>query len=106
MPGGYSYGATGEWTQDWWTLRAGLFDLSRVPNSTELETDFSQFEVVLEGEARHTWLGQPGKIKLLGFVNRGRNGFVSRRGRAGRGHENDARYGAGAPLCVAAWRFE
>ena len=71
---GYSYGATGEWTQDWWTLRAGLFDLSRVPNSTELETDFSQFEVVLEGEARHTWLGQPGKIKLLGFVNRGRMG--------------------------------
>ena len=22
----------GEWTQDWWTLRGGLFDLSRVPN--------------------------------------------------------------------------
>jgi len=71
---GYSYGAAAEWTQGWWTLRAGLFDLSRVPNSTELETGFSQFEIVLEGEARHTWLGQPGKIKLLGFVNRGRMG--------------------------------
>ncbi len=28
---GYSDGFTAEWTQDWWALRAGLFDLSRVP---------------------------------------------------------------------------
>ena len=26
---GYSYGITAEWTQAWWTLRAGLFDSSR-----------------------------------------------------------------------------
>ena len=71
---GYSYGMVGEWTQDWWTLRAGLFNLSRVPNTTELERDFSQFEVVGEAEARNTILGSPGKIKLLGFVNRGRMG--------------------------------
>ena len=71
---GYSYGIAGEWTQDWWTLRAGLYDLSRVPNSTELETDFSQFEAVAEGEARTTLFGHPGKIKLLGWVNRGRMG--------------------------------
>lgn len=71
---GYSYGVTAEWTQDRWTLRAGLFDLSRVPNSTELETDFSQFEIVLEGEERHTLFGEAGKVKLLGFVNRGRMG--------------------------------
>jgi high affinity Mn2+ porin len=71
---GYSYGLVGEWTQDWWTLRAGLFNLSRVPNTTELERDFSQFELVTEGEARHTFLGKPGKIKLLGFLNRGRMG--------------------------------
>src|SRR3569832_281445 len=71
---GYSYGIAAEWTQDWWTLRAGLYDLSRVPNSTELETDFSQFEIVGEGEARTMWFGHPGKIKLLGFVNRGRMG--------------------------------
>jgi high affinity Mn2+ porin len=71
---GYSYGIAGEWNQDWWTLRTGLYDLSRVPNSTELETDFSQFEMVVEGEARHTLWGRPGKIKLLAFVNRGRMG--------------------------------
>lgn len=71
---GYSYGIAAEWTQDWWTLRAGLFDLSRVPNTTELERDFSQFELVGEAEARHSWFGRPGKVKLLGFLNRGRMG--------------------------------
>lgn len=71
---GYSYGIAGEWNQDWWTLRAGLFNLSRVPNTTELERDFSQFELVAEGEARHTLLGRTGKVKMLGFLNRGRMG--------------------------------
>ncbi|MEA2946803.1 MAG: high affinity Mn2+ porin [Alphaproteobacteria bacterium] len=71
---GYSYGIAAEWTQSWWTLRAGLFDLSQVPNTTALETDFSQFEIVAEAEERHTLWGEPGKLKLLGFVNRGRMG--------------------------------
>jgi high affinity Mn2+ porin len=71
---GYSYGLAAEWNQDWWSLRAALFDLSRVPNTTELETNFDQYEVVGEMEARHTLLGAPGKIKLLGFLNRGRMG--------------------------------
>jgi high affinity Mn2+ porin len=71
---GYSYGVTAELTKDWWTLRAGLFDLSRVPNSTQLETDFSQFEAVVEGEARHDLFGREGKIKLLAYLNRGRMG--------------------------------
>ena len=73
----YSYGIAMEWTQTWWTLRAGLFDLSRVPNTTELETDFSQFELVGEAEGRHRIFGRPGKIKLLGYVNRGRMGSYS-----------------------------
>ena len=68
---GYSYGAAAEWSQDWWTLRAGAFALSRVPNTTELQTDFRQFELVAEAEARHQWRGRPGSIKLLGFINRG-----------------------------------
>jgi high affinity Mn2+ porin len=71
---GYSYGAALEWNQDWWTLRAGLFDLSRVPNTTELQRDFSQFEAVTELEARHRFWEQEGRIKLLGFLNRGRMG--------------------------------
>ncbi len=69
---GYSYGAAAEWTQSWWTLRLGGFDLSRVPNTTMLQRDFSQFEAVTEAEERHELFGQPGKLKLLLFLNYGR----------------------------------
>jgi high affinity Mn2+ porin len=71
---GYSYGLAAEWSFDAWTLRGGLFDLSRVPNTTELETGFSQFELVAELERRIALWGHDGKIKLLGFVNRGNMG--------------------------------
>jgi len=69
---GYSYGAAVEWNEDWWTLRLGVFNLSRVPNSRFLQRDFSQFELVSEAEARTGIPGRPGKIKFLGFFNRGR----------------------------------
>jgi high affinity Mn2+ porin len=69
---GYAYGGAAEWTQSWWTLRQGLFDLSKIPNSKYLETDFSQFEVAAEAEERHELFGQPGKLKFLFWVNRGR----------------------------------
>jgi high affinity Mn2+ porin len=69
---GYSYGVAGEWTQDWWTLRAGLFDLSRVPNDKALQRGFEQFEADIEGEERHTLGNQPGKLKVLIFMNEGR----------------------------------
>lgn len=67
---GYTYGAAVEWNQDWWTLRGGFFELSSIPNSKITRVNFGQNELVLEGEARHEWLGHPGKIKLLTFVNR------------------------------------
>jgi high affinity Mn2+ porin len=65
----YTYGGAAEWSFGNWTLRGGLFDMSRLPNSTELETDFSQYELVSELERRVTLFGHDGKIKLLGFVN-------------------------------------
>jgi high affinity Mn2+ porin len=71
---GYSYGGAAEWTRGWWTLRAGLFDLSRVPNSVKLMRGFGQFEAVAEAEERHTLLGRSGKLKVLGFLNRGNMG--------------------------------
>ena len=70
----YTYGVAAEWNKDWWTLRGGFFDLSRSPNSTELQTDFGQFQLLGEMEARQSLFGAPGKIKLLGFLNRGRMG--------------------------------
>ncbi|HEX7647153.1 MAG TPA: carbohydrate porin [Noviherbaspirillum sp.] len=71
---GFTYGAAAEWTQSWWTLRGGVFQLSKVPNGKVTGVDFSQYMAVAELEARHEWGGHPGKIKLLGFVNRGRMG--------------------------------
>ena len=70
----YTYGGAAEWSFGAWSLRGGLFDLSRLPNSTELETGFDQFELVSEVERRISLFGHDGKIKLLGFVNRGRMG--------------------------------
>ena len=71
---GYSYGIAGEWTQSWWTLRAGIFDLSRIPNDPALVRGFGQYEFVTEAEERHTLWGADGKLKLLVYFNRGRMG--------------------------------
>lgn len=71
---GYSYGIAAEWNSGDWSLRGGLFDLSRVPNFTELETNFHQFELVGELERRFAFWNHDGKVKLLGFVNRGNMG--------------------------------
>ncbi len=71
---GYSYGAAAEWYQGRWTLRAGVFNLSDVPNSTTLNTDFSEFQIDVEVEERHRLWGRPGKLKVTGFVSRGRMG--------------------------------
>ena len=69
---GYTYGGAVEWNQNWWTIRAGVFALSKVPNEVDLDSSFSQYEFVTEFEARHTLFDRPGKLKLLFFNNRGR----------------------------------
>src|SRR6185312_6842798 len=51
---GYTYGASAEWYRGDWTWRGGVFDLSIVPNSAILTSDFSQFQVVGEAERRFT----------------------------------------------------
>ena len=68
---GFTYGGAVEWTQDWWTLRAGLFDLSRVPNTKFLVRGFGEFSTIAELELRQDWLGAPGKIKLLAYEDTG-----------------------------------
>ena len=70
----YTYGVAAEWTQDWWTWRNGLFDLSRRPNERNLVRGFGEYEIVSEFEARTNFWDRPGKFKLLGYVNRGRMG--------------------------------
>lgn len=71
---GYTHGAAVEWTQSWWTVRGGFFALSKVPNSATIDTSYKQYAWVGEFEARHQWLGRPGKVKLLAFANRARMG--------------------------------
>jgi high affinity Mn2+ porin len=71
---GFTYGATAEWYQGDWTVRGGIFDQSTVPNSSDLDTTFQQFQWVGEVERRYELLGQPGKIAVTGFLTRGRMG--------------------------------
>ena len=69
---GYSYGAAVEWYQGDWTARFGVFDLSNVPNSKNLDADFGQVEYTAELERRYAVFGQPGTVRITGFLNRGR----------------------------------
>ena len=71
---GYTYGAAAELYEENWTVRAGAFDLSDVPNSTRLDPTFGQYELDGEVEHRHSIGGHPGKVKLTLFVNHGRMG--------------------------------
>ena len=71
---GYTKGASIEWTESWWTVRGGFFDLSTIPNTTVLDHTFAQHEWVGELEERHQLSGHPGKLKLLGFINQGSMG--------------------------------
>jgi high affinity Mn2+ porin len=71
---GYTYGAAGEWYQDWWTVRAGVFDLSQAPNTAALSNGFGQRQFLAELEERHRLWDQPGKLKLLYWLTRGNLG--------------------------------
>lgn len=70
---GYTNGLSVEWKQNWWTLRAGTFQQSTVPNGNDIEPRlFYQYMGVLEFEARYELLGQPGAIKFLAYGDNGR----------------------------------
>ena len=69
---GYTYGAAAEWSKSSWTARGGVFQLSKIPNGKVAGVHFNQFMLVSELEQRYEWDGQSGKVKLLGFLNRGR----------------------------------
>ncbi len=71
---GFTYGAAAEWYKGPWTLRAGWFDLSNVPNSATLDATFHQYQLIAEGERRWELGGRAGKIAITGFVTHGRMG--------------------------------
>ncbi len=75
---GYTYGAAAEWYQDWWAVRAGVFDGSVTPNNIKLDNRLlSQFQLVSELEERHDLWSQPGKLKVLAWLTRARLGLYS-----------------------------
>jgi len=65
---GYTYGGAAEWTQSRWSLRGGVFDLSRQPNDKYLVRGFGEYQTVVEAEERHQLLDNPGKVKALFFL--------------------------------------
>src|SRR5262245_21740364 len=55
-----------------------LFTLTNITNIKELYMHlFDQYQCDQEFEERHTLFGQPGKLKLLGFLSHGRMGRYS-----------------------------
>jgi high affinity Mn2+ porin len=74
---GFTQGATVEWNQDWWALRAGYFALSTQPNQQTIDTSFRQNEWVAEIEEHHALGLHPGKLKLLKYVNQGNMGLYA-----------------------------
>ena len=79
----YTYGGAAEWYQGRFAVRAGIFDLSETPtggtapNGLNLDPTFTQFQLVGEIEERHELWGQPGKIKVTGFLSRGHAGLFA-----------------------------
>lgn len=70
-PWGFTYGGAVEWTAGPWTWRGGVFQLSKVPNGKVTGVHFDQYMLVAEAERRYSWRELDGKVKLLGFMNRG-----------------------------------
>lgn len=69
---GFTFGGAIEWYHGRWTLRAGMFNLSKEPNQTSLETDLSQRQIIGELERRHTIAGHAGAVRIGVWQSRGR----------------------------------
>jgi high affinity Mn2+ porin len=73
---GFTVGAAAERYLGSWTLRAGVFDLSNIPNSPHLEPGFHEFQIDAEIEKRYELFGQTGRVLLTGFDSRARMGLL------------------------------
>lgn len=74
---GYTYGGALELAVGDWTGRFGLFDLSVVPNSPDLEIGLRQYQGVAEVERRLQIRGHPGAVRLTGWLSHGKFGSLS-----------------------------
>lgn len=69
---GYTVGAAAERYAGSWTVRAGVFDLSNIPNSIHLDPGMHEFQIDAEVEKRYRLFGQTGRVLLTAFDSRGR----------------------------------
>ena len=79
-----------------------MFDLSIVPNSTELDPTFEQFQWIGEIERRYELWGHPGKIAVTGFLSRGRMGSFEDAIALAADHRRPGRYRRGPRNTAAA----
>ena len=68
---GYTYGGAAELSLGEWAVRGGVFALSDEPNSRTIDASFRQFSLIAEVERRTDLAGHPGKVRLLGYLDRG-----------------------------------
>jgi high affinity Mn2+ porin len=73
---GYTVGAAVERYIGSWTFRAGVFDLSYIPNSPHLDPAFHQFQWEGEIEKRYPLLGRTARILFTAWDTRGRMGSL------------------------------
>lgn len=73
---GYTIGAAAERYLGPWTFRAGVFDLSNIPNSETLEKGLHEFQIVAELERRYPLFGQTGRVLLTAYESRARMGLL------------------------------
>lgn len=67
---GLTYGATAELNQKNWALRGGYFLMDAESNSNNFDMRvFQRGEYVLELETRYSLFSQPGKLRMLGWLN-------------------------------------
>jgi len=74
---GYTLGSALEWYQGAWALRAGLFDLSNVPNSEVLDPGFHEYQLLGELERRYQLGSLPGKVLVTVYDSHGRMALLN-----------------------------
>ncbi len=72
---GLTYGATAEFNQKQWALRAGYFLIDGTSNSNNFDMRvFQRGSYVLELETRYSLFSQPGKLRTIAWLNSAHSG--------------------------------
>jgi high affinity Mn2+ porin len=72
---GYTWGAYAELNQKYWAFRTGYFLVPVVSNDNRFDTNIpDRGEYIAELELRYWVAAQPGKLRLIGWVNRANAG--------------------------------